>query len=116
MAKIAGRKRHGTYIILGEQVEGAEELVVFEVEGAGGLEVTAEGDEGRRLNNELLWGPYLAVLLVVLRSRDPRRPPRPAAVVGVVVVLVHVGGVMLCWVAGEHGGDAGAVAGAAGWC
>lgn len=116
MAKIAGRKRHGTYIILGEQVEGAEELVVFEVEGAGGLEVTAEGDEGRRLNNELLWGPYLAVLLVVLRSRDPRRPPRPAAVVGVVVVLVHVGRVMLCWVAGEHGGDAGAVAGAAGWC
>jgi hypothetical protein len=37
-------------------------------------------------------------------------------VVGVVVVLVHVGGVMLCWVAGEHGGDAGAVAGGAGWC
>lgn len=88
VAEMGGRKRHGTYIILGEQVEGAEELVVLEIKRPCGLEVAAEGKQGRRLYNKLLWGPYLAELLVVLGGRDPGRPPRPAAVVGVVVVVV----------------------------
>jgi hypothetical protein len=86
----ANRRRRGTYIILGEQVERAEELVVLEVEGPCGLEVATEGEQGRRLYNKLLWGAYLAELLVVLRGRDPGGPPRPAAMVVVVVVGVEV--------------------------
>ena len=105
MAKIAGPKRHGTYIILGEQMEWAKELVVLEIERAGGLEIAAKGEEGRRLDNKLLWGADLAILLVVLRGRDARSPPRPATMVAVVVVGVHVRGMMLGAVARKHGCD-----------
>lgn len=75
-----------TYIVLGEQVEGAEHLVVFDVKGAGGLEVTPEGEGGGGLNAELLGGTDLAELLVVLLGRDSRGPPG-SAMVGVRVVV-----------------------------
>ena len=71
MAKTAGRK---TYIILGEQVERAEHLVVLEIEGASGLEVTTEGEHGGRLDVEFLGGADLAELLVVLLGRDAGGP------------------------------------------
>lgn len=57
-----------TYIILGEQMERAEELVVLEIERAGGLEVPLEGGDVRGLDDELLGRPYLAELLVVVRG------------------------------------------------
>lgn len=104
MAKIASRKRHGTYIVLGEQVEGAEELVVLEIKRPGGLEVATEGEEGGRLYNKLFWGPYLAELLVVLGSRDSGSPSRAPTMVVVVVMGVKVRRVMLRAVA-EHGCD-----------
>jgi hypothetical protein len=53
-----------TYIILSEQVERAEHLVVLDVERAGGLEVTLEGNGRRRLDVELLGGADLAKLLL----------------------------------------------------
>lgn len=76
-------------IILGEQVEGAEHLVVLNVEGPGGLEVALEGDQVGGLDVELLGGAHLAELLVVLLGGHPGRPPRPAAVV-VVGVGAHL--------------------------
>jgi len=84
----------GLEIIFGEQVERAEHLVVFNVKGAGGLEVTLEGKRCRGLDVEFLGGADLAELLVVLLGRDPGRPPRSAAVV-VVGVGVEVLGVVL---------------------
>lgn len=75
-----------TYIVLREQVEGAEHLVVLDVERARGLEVALEGEHGGWLDVELLRGADLAELLAVLLRRDPGRPPRSAA-----VVVVRVG-------------------------
>lgn len=71
----------GLQIILSEQVEGAEHLIVFNVKGAGGLKVALVGDEGGRLDVELLGGADLAELLVVLLGRDSGGPSRAAAVV-----------------------------------
>jgi hypothetical protein len=62
-------------IILSEQVERAEDLVVLDVERPRGLEVALERNNARGLYDELLGRPYLAELLVVLRSREPGRPP-----------------------------------------
>ena len=67
--------RWNTYIILGEEVEGAEHLVVLEIEGAGSLEIALEGGDGDGLYDELLGGARLTELLVVVRGRDPGRPP-----------------------------------------
>ena len=95
-----------TYIILSEQVEGAEHLVILNVEGAGGLEVTLEGDGRWGLDVELLWRAHLlSDLPVVLLSRDPGRPPRSAAVV-VVRMSVEVLLLVLATVVEElrHGG------------
>lgn len=83
-----------TYIILGEQVEGTEHLVVFNVKGAGSLKVALEGKRGWGLDVELLGGADLAELLLVLLGRDPGRTPRTAAVVRV-RVGVEVLGVVL---------------------
>ena len=69
------RMSQATYIVLREQMERAEELVVLEVEGAGGLKVALEGGDVRRLYDKLLGGAHLSELLVALCSRDPRRPP-----------------------------------------
>lgn len=97
-----------TYIILGEQVERAEHLVVFNVEGTGGLEVALESNGRRGFDVELLGGADLAELLLLVLSRDPGCAPRSAAVV-VVIVVVLVGsevlGVVLCTVVEElrHG-------------
>jgi hypothetical protein len=106
---VANIVSQATYIILGEQVEGAEHLVVFNVERAGSLEVALEGEHGRRLDVELFWCAHLTDLPVVLLSRHPRRPPRSAAVVvvrvGVEVLLLVLSTVVeelrhgerLCW-------------------
>lgn len=76
-----------TYIILSEQVERAEHLVVLDIEGPCGLEVTLECEHGGWLDVELFRSAHLADLPVVLLSRDPGRPARSAAVV---VVRVRV--------------------------
>lgn len=96
-SKPSGRRRHCTYIVLSEQVKGAEKLVVLQIKRPGGLEVAAEGDQVGRLDDELLGCPCLAELLVVLRRREPWPPPRPAA-----MVVVGVRVEMRCVV--EHGG------------
>lgn len=103
MANVAGRS---TYIILGQQVERAEHLVVLNVERAGSLEVTLEGNGRRGLDIELLRGADLAELLLLVLGRDPGCPPRSAAVVVVVVLVgVEVLGVVLRTVVEElrHG-------------
>lgn len=97
MANVVGC---ATYIILGEQVEGAKHLVVFNVKRPGGLKVALKGNQVRGLDVELLGGAHLAELLVVLLSRDPGRPPRPAAVV-VVRMGVEVLWVMLAAIVEE---------------
>ena len=97
VANVVGR---ATYIILREQVERAEHLVVFNVEGPRSLKVALESDQGRRLDVELLGSADLAELLVVLLSRDSGRPPRSAAVV-VVRMSVEVLRVVLCPVVEE---------------
>jgi len=85
----------GLEIVLCEQMERAEEFVVLEVEGAGGLEVSLEGGDVGRLYDELLGGADLSELLVALGGRDPRRPPRSAMVgVGVGVEVCRM--VLLC--------------------
>lgn len=71
----------GLQIILREQMERAEHLVVLDVERPRGLEVALEGNHVGRLDVELLRGAHLAELLMALLGRDPRRPPRSAAVV-----------------------------------
>lgn len=102
---VAKAEARATYIILGEQVEGAEHLVVLNVKGPRGLEVALEGEHRGRLDGELFRGADLSDLAVVLRCRDPRRPPRSAAVV-VVGVSVHVLRLTLAGVVEEvrHGG------------
>lgn len=71
----------GLQIILGEQMERAEELVVFKIERPRGLEVALEGGHGRSLDDELFRCSHLAELLLVLRCRKPRSPPRSAPMV-----------------------------------
>jgi hypothetical protein len=68
VANIARWERQVTYIILGEQVEGAEELVVLEIERPCGLEIALKGGHCLGLDNELLWCSDLAELLLVLRG------------------------------------------------
>lgn len=46
-----------TYIVFGEQVEGAEDFVVLEVKGPRQLKVALEDGQGRRLDDKVLWGP-----------------------------------------------------------
>lgn len=78
----------GLQIVVGKQVERAEDLVVLEVEGASGLEVAAEGDHAGGLD-VLLGGPDVAELLVVVGSSGARLSPGAAA--GVVLLrVVHV--------------------------
>lgn len=62
-------------------MEGAEELVVLEIERPRSLEVALEGGDVGRFYDELLGRSHGTKLLVVLGCRDPRRPPRSAAVV-----------------------------------
>lgn len=81
---------NGLQIVLSEQVKGAEHLVVFNVEGACGLEVALEGDGRGRLDVEFLGGADLAELLVVLLGRDSGRPPRSVVVVGMRVEVLRV--------------------------
>lgn len=68
-------------IIFREQMERAKELVVLEIERPGSLEVATEREHGWRLYDELLRCACLTELLVVLRCREPGRPPRSAAMV-----------------------------------
>jgi hypothetical protein len=77
---VANAVAQATYIILSEQVEGTEHLVVLDVKGPCSLEVSLECKHRWWLNVELLGRAHLAELLLALLSRDPRRPPRPAAV------------------------------------
>jgi hypothetical protein len=89
-----------TYIVGCQQMEGAKQLVVLEVEGAGGLELAAEVELHGRLESGLLLelqGSQLLLVVVVLAAGGPGRPPRAALVV---LVGVHVGvlRVVLCTV------------------
>ena len=71
-------------------MERAEHLVVFDIKRPCGLEVSLERNHRRWLDVELLWRAHLTELFMALLSRDPGRPPRPAAmvVVGVGVVVL----------------------------
>jgi hypothetical protein len=84
------RQHRPTYIVLSEQVEGAEHLVILNVERPRGLEVALECKHRGWLDVELLGRAHLADLPVILLSRDPGRPPRSAAVVVVIVMGVRV--------------------------
>jgi len=77
----------GLKIILGEQMERAEQLVVFQIERPCGLEVAFEGRQSGRLDDELFGCSNLAELLLVLSSRDSGLPPRSAPMM---VVRVRV--------------------------
>lgn len=72
-----------TYIVLGEKVKGAEHLVVLEVKGPGGLEVSTECRHVGGLDY-LLWAADGPELPVVVAAGEPRSPARPAAMVVVV--------------------------------
>lgn len=85
----------GLKIVLGEQMEGTENLVIFEIKRPCSLEIPLEGDDVRCLDDEFLGRADLSELLVVLRSRDSRCPPRSAPVV-VVRVRIHVRRMVLC--------------------
>lgn len=62
-------------IVLGQQMERAKHLVVLQIERPCGLEVSLKGSDVRRLYDKLFWRANLAELLVLMRSRDPGRPP-----------------------------------------
>lgn len=80
--------RISTYIVVSKQVERAEDLVVLQVERAGGLEVAAEGDDVGSFDG-LLRSPDVAELLVVVGGSRARLSPGAAA--GVVLLrVVHV--------------------------
>jgi hypothetical protein len=68
-----------TYIVFGQQVERAEHLVVLELEGASGLELSAEvllnGGLDGSLLLELHGSHLLLVLMVLVAARRPGRPP-----------------------------------------
>jgi hypothetical protein len=103
VANIVGQD---TYIILSEQVEGAEHLIVLNIKGPCSLEVTLECEHRGRLDVELLGRAHLlSDLPVVLLSRHPGRPPRSAAVM-VVRMSVEVLLLVLATVVEElrHGG------------
>lgn len=71
-----------TYIVLGQEMERTEELVVFEVKGAGSLEVSTERLLHGRLLRLLLetQSSHLLLVLAVRRARGTGRAPRPARV------------------------------------
>lgn len=87
VANIVGQ---ATYIILSEQVEGAEHFIVFNVKRSCGFKISLERNHRWWLDVELLWGAHLTELFVTLLSRHPGRPPRSAAVVimGVSIVVL----------------------------
>lgn len=88
-------------IVLGEQMEGAEDLVVLKIERPRGFEIALEGSHGGRLDDELLWCAGLAELLMLGRS-DPGCPPRSAPMV-IVGMGGNVGRVAITEILG-HGG------------
>jgi hypothetical protein len=62
-------------IVLGQQMKRAKHLVVLQIERPRSLEISLEGSDVRRLYDKLFWGAHLAELLVLMRCRDPGRPP-----------------------------------------
>jgi hypothetical protein len=98
------RQGRGTNIVVGHEVEGAEQLVVLEVERAGQLELAPGGEglvEGRLLGLLLLQaqGAQLLLLVVLVGLGGARGPPRaPAAAAagdgttGGSMVVLRVGG------------------------
>jgi hypothetical protein len=81
-------------------VERAEQFVVLQVERPRSLEVALEGGYVRRLYDELLGCSHRTELLVVLGCREPGRPPRSAAMMGM-GVSIEMRGVVLLAVAEE---------------
>jgi hypothetical protein len=63
-------------------VEGAKQLVVLQIERPRSLKVALEGGNVRRLYDELLGCSHLTELLLALGCREPGRPPRSAAMMG----------------------------------
>ena len=72
-----------TYIVLGQEVEGAEDLVIFKLKALGGFEVSDIGAVGRRLGKLLGTSLSLELLLTmgILRRRNTRSAARTAVVV-----------------------------------
>jgi len=86
----------GLQVVVGQQVEGAEDLVVLEVEGAGGVKGHLEGHGplGGLLFCLSLQaqGSGVLVVMVVMGSGSPGGPPRPPGMVlvGLVVEMRRV--------------------------
>ena len=72
-----------TYIVLGQEVEGAEDLVIFKLKALGGFEVSNIGAVGGRLGKLLGTSLSLELLLTmgILRRRNTRSTARTAVVV-----------------------------------
>ena len=86
-----------TYIVLGQEVEGAEDFVIFKLKALGGFEVSNIGAVGRRLGKLLGTSLSFELLLTVgILSRRDTRPATRATVVVVrrVRVRLHSSGVV----------------------
>lgn len=96
----------GLEIILSEQVEGAEDLVVLQIERPRSLKVPLEGGDVGGLYDELFRCSHWTELFVTLGCRGPRRSPRSAAVMSV-GVCVEMRRMVLLSIAKElrHGDD-----------
>jgi hypothetical protein len=73
-----------TYIVLGQEVEGTEELIVIKLETLGRLQSLQVVDVCRRL-----WDLLGTALCLVVSVRILRRDPRTPAATSMVVVWVR---------------------------
>jgi hypothetical protein len=84
-----GQDQEKTYIVLGQEVEGAKDLVIFKLKALCGLKVSNIGAVGRRLGEFLGASLSLELLLTVgILGRGYTRATTRATVVVVVVAVV----------------------------
>lgn len=81
-----------TYIVLSQQMPGAEDLVVFQIEGASRLEFFADGGSlhGFLVVAHLAKLAVVELLVGVLRAVVPLASARAAPMMSVVIVVVSV--------------------------
>lgn len=71
-------------------MEGAEQLVIFDLERSGSFEVPTESDHRRRLDDLLGHAHGLELFVLVVSGRQTRLPARAVAVVAMCAVGVHL--------------------------